>query len=247
MLKIITPLAMLLMSIPAQAQIIQKRAVSSFDKIKLEGNIELIFTQGIAFSVMAEAADSLSLNNIATDVEDNTLFIHPTGNSDKPLKVHLTANQIKYISIEDQSRFCATNTIECPNLTLSLSSKAIFSANVETSEFKLSAISHSFFNGSVAAESVSVYLRDGSKARLAGKAKKTILATSTNSFCNAQCLVSVKEKVEAFENSTIIANAEDSIEINFAEGSHVFYAGIPKKVLLQDTEMTNTLTVNDFK
>src|SRR4051812_37524308 len=76
MLKIITQLSMFLVGTLAQAQVGETREMENFSKIIVKDGIEVVIMQGDSNEIKVEASDAVSLNDLITEVSNNTLLIY---------------------------------------------------------------------------------------------------------------------------------------------------------------------------
>jgi hypothetical protein len=244
MLKIITSLSMLLIGALAQAQVSESRVLAPFSKIKVGDGIELSLTESATPSLTATAFDALSLHDLVTEVNDNTLSVYAKAKLDTPARVIINVKDLKELNLSNAAKANTTNTLQSADFTLVLSSNSIFSGNIQTGKMQLSLRSGAFFNGNITAENFSGVLRGGAQARIAGSAKSSTFFVTTGSVCNATTFASKRSKVVASGNSKAWANAEELMDIDVAEGSVVNVFGTPKKTRLSDNSIIS-LVKND--
>ena len=233
MFKIITTLTITLAGFFAQAQVSQTRDLKSFDKIKVNEGIEVIYTDGQASSLKVETATTAYLSDITTEVRNNTLSIE-SKNPDIKAKVYVSANNLTEITVENGSKFRVSNEVNSETITISLSDASMFNGNVTASNLSLIGKQKSVYNIRVDAARLEGLFIGGSKANISGKATAAELTTGNKSLCHARNLITEKASIDAGENATMLIAANEEIAINLTDTSNVTYYGSPRKVSIPE-------------
>jgi hypothetical protein len=157
--------------IPGQSQSVindpnvQVRNLGSFNAISVSSAIDVYFTQSASTAVAVSASQAGYVDNITTEVRNNTLYIGYRGKSGigpKYLRAYLSAPEIIKMeasgacNIKLEGRY-AGNTLE-----ISLSGSTDFKGEVAVSNLRLSASGSSDFNVTGKAENLRVDLSGSS-------------------------------------------------------------------------------------
>jgi hypothetical protein len=101
----------------------EDRTIGSFDSIELGTEASLTLTQDSAGPLHIEAEDNL-IDNIETKVENGVLKIYNKGNAcftiTKPIRIKVSAEEIKKLSVLGSGKITSTNTIQSDDLDLSV-------------------------------------------------------------------------------------------------------------------------------
>lgn len=234
MLKIIIALTTSLVGALAQAQVSENRPMEHFIKIVVKDGVEVVITLDSQNSLTAEAADALSLHDVITEVKHNTLYVYTKDVLEKPARIRLSVSDLSEIAVSDHSKVSVTNAIVSSALKIRLSSHSIFTGAVNADQLSLSLASGSYFNGNIVSKRLKANLNGGSTARLAGFVNKSEVSANNRSVCDAKRLYTDDSGISARSSSIVMANADDHVTIDLAEGSQASWAGYPETVNLPD-------------
>ena len=87
------------------------RQAPSFNKIHIQGNIDVFLSQDTSFSIRVEAGEHL-VNFIETNVVNGEMIIHESNNNlanTKPIKVYVYGDSLENIEIEGSGNFDGDN------------------------------------------------------------------------------------------------------------------------------------------
>lgn len=244
MLKIIAQLSAFLVGTLAQSQVSETREMSGFSKIVCKDKVELVLAQAESQNVKVEAQDALSLSDIVTEVKDNTLYVRTKDALDERVKVYILMPELTSLDISGGGLASVAKELNVAQFEVTLSSRSIFSGNVNASKLTINAKAGSLFNGNVTVGELEVNLRSKATARLAGWAPKTNIVAQTGSNCEARRLFASQLTLDASGNSSIAANAEKKVKADISEGSRISWSGQPETVQLpEDAKMTKSNTI----
>lgn len=234
MLKIITQLSMFLVGALAQSQVSETREMQHFSKIIVNDGVELVLTQSGTSELVAQAPDALSLNDLVTEVKDETLYVYTKDELEGDAKVYISLSELSSISVSENSQVSLTNELNMPELQISLASHSIFTGNVNASKLGLDLKAGSFFNGNLTAREFSAAIDGKSTARLSGWAVNATINASHGSKCFAKTLYTSVSALDASGNSQIAANVEKEVRVKITEGSQISWAGYPTSTTLPE-------------
>jgi len=118
-----------------RAQKTQERTIPAFDKIKLSGAINVIYTTSDTLSLIVKGKEN-ELENIETHVENSTLVISGKGRSHSELFVYVKNNQLKSLVASGAANFKSINAIKTDSLSFNVSGAAEVHAKVEAKKIK---------------------------------------------------------------------------------------------------------------
>lgn len=98
----------------------EKRVVDTFDRIKIEGQGEIFLTQGAHAPITIETDDNV-LEDVKTSVSDGTLTIRADNCyiSNEPIRITLSTEDLKEISIYGSGKVVAMNEMNLDDLFIS--------------------------------------------------------------------------------------------------------------------------------
>lgn len=234
MLKIITSLSMFLVGALAQSQVSENRTVASFSKVVVNDGVEVIVTLDASQKLVAQASDALSLNDLITEVKNGVLYVETRDALDAPAKVLLSIADLRAVELLGMSKMSVTNAIVASEFSVSLSGRSLFTGDINADALRLNLKAGSHFNGNVVAKTLVADLRTGSQARLSGFANKASFNAVNHSVCNARRLYTDTTSIKAAGDSNVMANADDNLDIDIAQGSQASWAGYPETVKLPE-------------
>lgn len=132
--KILT-LAFISGTIIMNAQKMQTRPVSAFNKIETSGSAIVVYTNSDSMSLGVKAKEG-EIEKVETKVENNTLYISNKGRFTAPVYVYIKNNQLNELLASGASIFKVTNTIKSETFYLNVSGSANVNANVNSSKIK---------------------------------------------------------------------------------------------------------------
>ena len=130
-------LSILLVStfLSCNAQKSQERSVSAYNKIKISGAVNVIYTHSDSLGLTVRAKEN-ELDNIETKVENSTLVISSKDRSHSALYVYIKNNQLTSITSSGATNFKTTNVLKTDSLSFQVSGAAIVRAKVEAQKIK---------------------------------------------------------------------------------------------------------------
>lgn len=132
--KILT-LAFFSGTILMNAQKIQTRSVSEFNKIEASGSAIVIYSTSDTLSLSVKAKDG-EIEKVDTKVENNTLFISNKGRFTGPVYVYVKNNQLNEILVSGAASFKTTNAIKSESVYLNVSGSGNVYANLNSNKIK---------------------------------------------------------------------------------------------------------------
>lgn len=107
--------------------------VSYFDSVNLMGAADIYITQGDKNSLRVEAEDNL-FDHLRFDVFNNELNIEQKTciKPSKPIKVFVTMNDVKRLSVSGAGRLVSENELSSPDITVDISGAGETDLNVRT-------------------------------------------------------------------------------------------------------------------
>lgn len=117
------------------AQRTQERSVTPFDKIKLSGSVNVIYTNSDTLNLTVKGKEN-DLDNVETKVENATLFISNTGKTHGPLFVYIKHNQLKSLESSGATSFKTTNVLKPDSMAFFLSGASDVRGKIETIKLK---------------------------------------------------------------------------------------------------------------
>jgi hypothetical protein len=111
------------------------RQAPAFNKIHLQGNIDVFLSQDTSFSIRVEAGENL-IDYIETNVVDGEMIIHEANNNlanTKPIKVYINTDSIENIVLEGSGNFDGDNIL-ADNLNVLLSGSGHININTFATE-----------------------------------------------------------------------------------------------------------------
>lgn len=130
-------LSLLLVSVffSCSAQKTQERSISAFNKIKISGAVNVIYTNSDSLNLVVKAKEN-ELENVETRVENSVLFITSKGRSHSELYVYVKGNQLQSIVSSGAGTFKTTNVLRTDSLNFNVSGAAEVQARVETHKIR---------------------------------------------------------------------------------------------------------------
>ncbi len=121
--------------ISCQAQKSQERTISAFNKIKLSGAVNVIYTNSDTLSLVLKGKEN-DLENIETKVENSTLVISSKGRTHSDLYVYVKNNQLHSIVSSGAASFRTSNVLKTDSLSFNVSGAAEVHAKVKAKKIK---------------------------------------------------------------------------------------------------------------
>ncbi|HOZ87981.1 MAG TPA: DUF2807 domain-containing protein [Bacteroidia bacterium] len=117
------------------AQEIQNRSISPFNKIEVHGSVNVLYTNSDSLSMKVKAKKN-ELENVETKVENGTLRVANKGNFSMPVYVYVKNNHLNLIQASGASVFKTLNALKEDSLVLSASSAANVNVMVNATRVK---------------------------------------------------------------------------------------------------------------
>ena len=121
--------------ISCHAQKSQERSISKFDKIKISGAVNVIYTNSDTLSFIIKGKES-DFNNVEAKVENTTLVLTSKGKTHSDLTIYIKNNQLVSIESSGAASLKTTNTLKQDSITLNISGASNINAKLETKKIK---------------------------------------------------------------------------------------------------------------
>lgn len=240
MLKIITTLTLFLLGMLAKGQNLETRNISDFSKIKVEGNIELIYVQSPKTQVSLESSDAELLKNTVVEVNQKTLQVYTLNATQTPIKVYVSNPEINEIKATQQALITVTETLFVDKIKISLEGNAQFKGMINAAEkIRLTATDNSSFCGRIQTASVAGNLKKLARASISGQAQDFTCNTSGNSLLLAGNFKATQMNLTANGYSKTNILAPKKLQVHVAEEAQLSYRGLPADINLNE-EATST-------
>lgn len=224
MKNVVTLLLLAFTAVGATAQAVndanaEKRTVSGFHAIRVEGGIDLYLSQGNEEAVAVSANKTEYRDKIKTVVENGVLRIYFDVKSwnfsvrDRKLKAYVSIKTIDGLNASGGSDVTVKGTLNAKSLRLGLSGG-------------------SDFEGAVNATDLAIHMSGGSDVDISGKVSKLDIDASGGSDFNGFDLVTDIVNVDASGGSDTEVTANKELTIHASGSSDVHYrgTGVVKKV-----------------
>ena len=204
----------LLISCVAFGQAKQQRTVGAFSGISGATGIEIELTQGNENAVSVSADDKY-INDIKTVVEDGILKIYfdgnmHAGNKGSKLKAFVTYKSINKIKGSSGTIMTAKNTVNASSLSFDMSSGAIFSGDIKTTDLTIDQNSGALATVTGTASSVKAEVNSG--GIFTGKELSSENCTVTASS-GGVIKIGVSKKLTAKANSGGVVNYKGNPDV----------------------------------
>lgn len=125
-------LSIILISIflSCNAQRTQERTISAFNKIKLSGAVNVIYTNSDTLNLTVKGKEG-ELENVETRVENSTLIISNKGRTHSALYVYVKNNQLQSIESSGATIFKTTNVLKTDSMTFEITGASEVHAKIE--------------------------------------------------------------------------------------------------------------------
>lgn len=232
MLKIITSLSLALITLAAQSQVKEQRALGDFNKISISDGIRVLYSEAESPSATIETSSPEGLPCILTEIKNNTLII--TAKNGTQGTVSVLGNNVSAIKAEKGAEFTAVSAISSKSISIDLSTGAKFNGNASADMINLESRSGAIYNIRVDAGVLRGNFKSDSKANVSGIAMVADISTGKGALCHARNLLSGKVRIDAGEQSTVRIASQNQISVDMAESAKVIYFGNPGTVRLPE-------------
>ena len=212
-MKKLLAIVFILLNIYGEAQTLQKRYISSFNGISSASGIIVEITQRNQESVSVSATNDEYTDKIKTVVENGILKIYFDNNNWKDrkeknlkLKAFVTYKSINFVSVSSGSLLSATNTISNPKLNVSVTSGALFNADVKTDELILNQSS-------------------GAVSTITGSATVMNAEISSGTVSNSQGLITDILTLEGSSGAVLKITVNKNLSVKLSSGAQLKYKG----------------------
>jgi len=243
MVRIVSLLAFLLLSVMASAQVSENRTVGDFSKLKVASGIELTFAQGPAGPIKVEADDNEKMQDLITKVSGNTLEVYIDSKAysnrnkkdkkrynHKVMKVWVSSPYVNEFKASSSSSLTFKNGIDVKEATIDVSSSASVYGNVKAENIYIETSSSSKIESTVTAKKLAVKSSSSSDAILAGEAENVDIRTSSSSDVNAKKLTCKTATIESSSSSGASINVTEALYAKASSSASISYSGNPAKV-----------------
>lgn len=134
MYKILT-LAFISGTIILNAQKMQPRPVSAFNKLDISGSAIVLYSNSDSVSLSVKAKES-EIDQVETRTENNTLFIYNKGRFTAPVYVYVKNNQLGEVITNGAATFKGTQPITTDNMSFNASGSSNITATLNCSKIK---------------------------------------------------------------------------------------------------------------
>ena len=189
-------------------QVKEPRNVSGFSKIEISNGIDLYIEQGNQVSVEAEARNQEILDNMITEVSDNTLKIYYRKNIYRfnNMAVYITVKDIEGIKASGGSDIRSNNGLKVDKLEIKASGGSDIFLNIEADEFICK-------------------ISGGSDASLSGKVGFFDVEASGGSDIKAKDLITDRSEINISGGSDAYITVNKEINAHANGGSDLTYFG----------------------
>lgn len=195
------------------AQSKQDRKVGDFTGIEVSSAFEVFLRMGSTNSVTV-IADADFIDHIKTKVEAGVLEVDfdddwtMTSKPKTPMKIYITANNLKNIELGGACKLETKNTLTFPMLNIGLSGASTATVAVEVTNLNLD------FSGAA-------------KASISGKAQKVTMDGSGASILSAKSLETTTMALDLSGASKADVNVSEKLVVEASGASNVRYTGNP--------------------
>lgn len=219
----------------AQAQTSETRKSEDFKSLEVKNGIEVVFTQSNEPSLKVESDNKANLENIITEYRNGTLKVYmrelENGLTHGVAKVYVSATNVNNFKAVTGSSIKVTNKLNVDELTVKLTSGALFVAEAYTQKCFVKAESGSMFRGHIITSSFEGKAFGGAAIKITGT------ADTANTSCNSGSLSAGKficqnADVKTINGSAAFVNATKSINADADNSSSITYYGEPTDVSL---------------
>lgn len=229
-----------LSSIVAVAQNSESRTVNSFNELKVQQGIEVIYTQGEKESVKVEVNNKEILKNVVTENKRGKLSIYLKADEEKlfagkhKVIVYITDNDTKSIEAVTGATIQVNNQITVPQLTVILKTGAIFKGKINATEkLTLKINSGAAFQGGIITDKLITDVKGGSFVELTGHAENSTVFCSGGTL-NAKTFTTEKADIRAKHLSSVGIGVKQSLSTETDASSAIVYYGNSIKVETSD-------------
>lgn len=214
----------------AQKTEVEKRDVGSFDAISVSGGIDLYISQGNSQEVVVEAM-SKDIDKVVTEVKGRTLEIKMKRNksfnwggwNSKPIKVTVTAEQIKKLNASGGSDVVGNTLITGEKLMINSSGGSDMELDIDV-------------------ELLQCNTSGGADLELSGKAKKFVGETSGGSDIEAKKLYVQDAEISTSGGSDATLHVTGDLSVTASGSSDVTIYGNPN-VVRQSESGSSDITI----
>jgi len=240
MLKIITTLAIALISTLANAQVTESRTVANFTKIEVTDAVILHFTSG-AQEITINALDRNRLSNFSTKVDNGTLKISCRQNIFEPITVYISSNHVTAMEASKNAQIILKNEWSSPTISVRIASGASFKGSIKADKTILAAKSGAIFNTRVETTQLEGSFVSGAKVNLSGSAAIADIKTDGDALYSAKNLITEVIKVTCKGISRAVVYAKKDIKAKTEDTATITYFGTPVKVALGENNLSHVV------
>jgi hypothetical protein len=113
-------LSLLIAGFSINAQDVQKRDVTTFNKIHLSGATDVVYTNSDTLKVEVKTI-AKQFDNLITKIENGTLFIYTKGNIYSPIVVNVSSNNLNAIEVSGASSIKSSTPLKKDSLSVTIS------------------------------------------------------------------------------------------------------------------------------
>ncbi|MGE0076616.1 MAG: head GIN domain-containing protein [Bacteroidales bacterium] len=201
----------ILLSATIFAQNTEQRTITSFDKIKVSGEIKVFISKGDKETATIKSYE-IPTSDIIAEVNGKTLEIKLKKGIYKQVKaeVYVTFRELRDISVAAAAYVSANDTLKADKLTLSV-------------------ITSSEFDCDIIANTMDVKVGQGSSARIRGNVKNYEASVNTAGILSALELKSDSTFVTVGSGATAKVFASELLDAKVRMGGSLTYTGTPKQ------------------
>lgn len=212
------------------ANAVSRNLTESFNKIKIASNFKLVLSQSAEQGLALSASDNKYLEEIYTEVENNTLKIYSKGGYSRRAKgmqviVYVAFKELKELNVSGAADVQVLGALSGDFLTIEMSGASVFKGKVNIAKLSLN-------------------LSGASTASLTGKSKETDLHCSGASDVNGYELVSGTVKATASGASDIKVFVDQELTADASGASHIYYRGSASKINAKTSGAAEVLKKN---
>jgi hypothetical protein len=203
-----------------KAQVTQTREINPFTKIQASGAVKVIYTHSDTLGIKVKGEEN-EIGFVKTNVDDNTLYISTNGSFKESIKVYVSHNGLKDLSMSGAVNFESRNTLKANEFNISLSGASnvdlemnadkINSIQSGATSLKLAGTTNQFITESSGAASVKAFaLNSKTTAVTTAGAASARVSASEKLTANATGASSIKFKGDAKD---VVAEASTASSI----------------------------------
>jgi hypothetical protein len=211
--------------IGCNAQKSQERSVTTFNKIKLSGALNVIYTSSDTMNLVVKAKGS-ELDRIETKVENSTLFISSSGRITSPVYVYVKNKDLQQVDASGATNFRSIGIVKADSILFNVTGAAELHTTIDTKKTKC------------------VVDGAGSLA-LEGNTDELTADLASAAALKAYRLVAKNAVVVTTGASSAKVNVTDKLKATATSASEIKIKGEPREVSAESTTAASITRIKD--